>query len=144
MPVKSGPETAGQHEDDGTMAHSGAYGGKILSCCYCGVQSRFLPGNTGGNAGGGLSALICETCGAPLASQKARPLASGKGACLPGALAPGGPGAASVKSKGKKTKGAKGKNAARKLGKGKKPKKRKGLFKSLLSEAADLVEDIFD
>ncbi|MFC4215767.1 hypothetical protein ACFP4H_00985 [Pseudophaeobacter arcticus] len=124
------------------MAQSGAYGGKILSCCYCGVQSRFLPGHSGG-AGGGLSALVCGTCGAPLSSQKARPLAPGKGACLPGAV-PGWAAVAPTRPGGKKTKGTNGKNAPRKITRGKKIKKRKGLFQSLLSEAVDLVEDIFD
>lgn len=123
------------------MAHSGAHGGKILSCCYCGVQSSFLPGPSRG--GSSVSALICGTCGAPLSSQKVRPLAPGKGARLPGAGAPALP-----KPGGKKPKGAKGKNSAYKPGKAarksKKVKKRKGLFKSLLSEAVDLVEDIFD
>ncbi|MEP4037364.1 hypothetical protein [Pseudophaeobacter sp.] len=123
------------------MAQSGVHGGKILSCCYCGVQSSFLPGPSRGESS--VSALICGTCGAPLSSQKARPLTPGKGARLPGAGAPD-----SSNPGGKKPKGAKGKNygykptkAARKS---KKVKKRKGLFKSLLSEAVDLVEDIFD
>jgi len=125
------------------MAQSGAHGGKILSCCYCGVQSSFLPGPSRG--GSSVSALICGTCGAPLSSQKARPLAPGKGARLPGASAPS---AAADRSGGKKPKGAKGKISGYKPVKGasksKKVKKRKGLFKSLFSEAVDLVEDIFD
>ncbi|UWS81091.1 hypothetical protein N1037_08790 [Phaeobacter sp. G2] len=122
------------------MAQSGTHGGKILSCCYCGVQSSFMPCKTES----GISALICGTCGAPLASQKARPLTPGKGARLPSATALDRPAAALIKPKGKKIKGAKGKKPVHKSGKGKKPKKRKGLFQSLLSEAVDLVEDIFD
>ncbi|WP_162930161.1 hypothetical protein [Pseudophaeobacter sp. EL27] len=121
------------------MAQSGAHGGKILSCCYCGVQSSFVPGPARG--GGSVSTLICGTCGAPLSSQKARPLTPGKGARLSGAESSK-PGAA--KSAGKKVKGAKGKAGADKRGKGKKVKKRKGLLHKFLSEAVDIVEDIFD
>lgn len=121
------------------MAQSGGQGGKILSCCYCGVQSSFLPAAARGS--GGVSALICGTCGAPLASQKARPLAPGKGARLPGAKTPQ---AVVAKSGGKKSKGAKSKYATPKRGKEKKPKKRKGLLQKFLSEAVDVIEDIFD
>ncbi|OIQ44349.1 MAG: hypothetical protein BM558_08240 [Roseobacter sp. MedPE-SW] len=105
------------------------------------MQSSFLPG--GSRGGNGISALVCGTCGAPLSSQKARPLAPGKGARLPGAGER--PTAAlSHKSAGKKAKHVKGKKAKHKPSKVKKVKKRKGLFHVLLSEAVDLVEDIFD
>lgn len=127
------------------MAQCGTHGGKIVSCCYCGVQSSFLPG--GGRSGNGVSALVCGTCGAPLSSQKARPLAPGKGARLPSA-AERQPGAKSHgpvgKSPVKKPKQVKSKTAKHRPNKVKKVKKRKGLFHVLLSEAVDLVEDIFD
>jgi hypothetical protein len=121
------------------MAQCGGQGGKILSCCYCGVQSSFLPApNRGGSS---ISTLICGTCGAPLSSQKARPLAPGKGARLPGAEAPK---VAVANPMGKKPKSTKPMKPAYKKSKGKKPKKRKGLLQKFLSEAVDIVEDIFD
>lgn len=122
------------------MAHCSITGGKILSCCYCGVQSRFLPQ---GKADGAVSRLVCTSCGAPLAAQKARPLAAGKGASLPTPTA-----ATPAQPKVKKSKYAKAAYAAqkpaRKSSKKSKPKKRKSLFQKLVSEAVDLVEDIFD
>lgn len=122
------------------MTHCSITGGKILSCCYCGVQSRFLPQGKGG--GGAVSALVCSSCGAPLATQKARPLAAGKGASLPAAAA------AIAKPKVKKSKYAQAGPAhhvpPKKTSRKKPPKKRKSLFQKLVSEAVDLVEDIFD
>ncbi|MEP2716549.1 hypothetical protein [Pseudophaeobacter sp.] len=123
------------------MAQYGSKGGKILSCCYCGVQSSFLP--RASKHGAGLSALICSTCGAPLAAQKARPLAPGKGARLPQefsasmAVAPS-------KPKPKKSKSSKAKHPSQKPQKSKPRKKRKSLFQKFVSEAVDLVEDIFE
>ena len=122
------------------MMKRGGTGGKIISCCYCGVQSSFQPGSA--RSGAGLSALICGTCGAPLSSQKARPLAPGKGACLPGDIALDG--VTRKKTKNAKVKQAKVKPVKVKGAKVKKPKKRKGVFQVLLSEVADIVEDIFD
>jgi hypothetical protein len=119
------------------MAQCGTSGGKIVSCCYCGVQSRFLPG--AGKGSSRVLALSCGTCGAPLAAQKARPLQPGKGACLVGSA-----GSAKVKPKVKKSKSAEGAYPQQKPVKVKSRKKRKGLFHKLVSEAVDLVEDIFD
>lgn len=125
------------------MTHCSITGGKILSCCYCGVQSRFLPMGQGGGGKAQVTALVCGTCGAPLAAQKARPLAAGKGASLPPQTSPG-----IAKPKVKKRKGAKAyqpaRTPARKPQKVKPRKKRKSLFQKLVSEAVDLVEDIFD
>lgn len=121
------------------MTHCSITGGKILSCCYCGVQSSFLPGHAK-KVTGGLSTLVCGTCGAPLAAQKARPLAAGKGASLPhrGADAVG------TGTKARKNKAGKASYSVKKPAKVKPRKKRKSLFYKLVSEAADLVEDIFD
>ncbi|WP_420916550.1 hypothetical protein [Pseudophaeobacter leonis] len=89
--------------------------------------------------------LTCGTCGAPLAAQKARPLQPGKGACL---VTPAGDAAAKAKPRVKKTKSAAGFGARQKPVKvksGKKSRKKgKSLFHKLVSEAVDLVEDIFD
>jgi hypothetical protein len=121
------------------MAQCGTSGGKIVSCCYCGVQSRFLPGS--GRGSSPVSVLMCGTCGAPLAAQKARPLQPGKGACL---VTPAGGAATKAKPKVKKTKSAAGFGGRQKPVKAKSRKKAKGLFHKLVSEAVDLVEDIFD
>ncbi len=140
------------------MSQCGSHGGKILSCCYCGVQSAFLPVAAAQRSG--MSALICSTCGAPLAAQKARPLTPGKGASLPSATrlpavsAPAAgaglpPGRSKPQKKSKAKKSTKKKVQQAKYAppvprRGKPVKKRKGLFEKLLSEAVDLVEDIFD
>ena len=151
------------------MTHCSITGGKILSCCYCGVQSTFLPaGDQQGRGGtsrtsarysvqGGVqgsvqvSMLVCGTCGAPLSVQKARPLSPGKGAALPRPSAKNaGPGKAKGKSKKRKSSykeshaGPNGFETKSKPGKTKPRKKRKSLFRKLVSEAVDLVEDIFD
>ncbi|EBA15636.1 hypothetical protein RSK20926_15501 [Roseobacter sp. SK209-2-6] len=129
------------------MAHCSISGGKILNCCYCGVQATFVP--SGLSAGAGVTSLVCSACGAPLAAQKARPLAPGKGASLPegakiGASSVREGKAKKVKSKGKikKTKAQKGSYA--KVSVQKPRKKKKSLFQKVFSEAVDLVEDIFD
>lgn len=145
------------------MSQCGSHGGKILSCCYCGVQSAFLPVAAAQRSG--VSALICSTCGAPLAAQKARPLTPGKGASLPrttrsapvsstaagsGLDHPGlPPGRSKPQKKCKAKKSSKKKAQQAKYAqplprRGKAAKKRRGLFEKLLSEAVDLVEDIFD
>lgn len=128
------------------MTHCSITGGKILSCCYCGVQSSFLP-DTGKSKRGkperaGLSTLVCGNCGAPLSVQKARPLTAGKGASLPASaeIAP----AQSRVKKSKNSKLSKASYPVSKPVKIKPRKKRKGLFRKLMSEAVDLVEDIFD
>lgn len=121
------------------MTQCGTSGGKIVSCCYCGVQSRFLPGS--GRGSSRVSVLTCGTCGAPLAAQKARPLQFGKGADL---VASARGAATKAKPKVKKTKSAAGFGARQKPVKVKSRKKGKSLFHKLVCEAVDLVEDIFD
>jgi hypothetical protein len=95
--------------------------GKILTCCYCGARSLFAPG-----AGATLS---CETCGAPLKVQKARPAVRER------TVKPERTGAAAVPVRVKPEKPHK---------KPKKKKRRKSLFRKVLSEAVDVIEDIFD
>lgn len=109
--------------------------GKVITCCYCGVQSSFLPNRD-------LHALICSTCGAPLSMQKKRPLAEHKGAKMPEAgtrhnYAPGF--AQSEKPLKVKTPQAKLSKSLKQLKKLKKKKK-----KSLFGKVFDLAEDVFD
>ncbi len=92
--------------------------GKILTCCYCGARSMFAPGPQ--------HTLACGTCGAPLKAQKPRPQAK------PRAVHPERSGAAAVPLK------------VRKEPKKTKKKRKKSLFKKVMSEAFDVIEDIFD
>lgn len=125
------------------MTHCSITGGKILSCCYCGVQSSFLPdtgkSKRGKSQKGALSTLVCGNCGAPLAVQKARPLTVGKGASLPVSAQ-----TALAQPRIKKSKSSKPSYPTTKPVKIKPRKKRKSLFRKFISEAVDLVEDIFD
>lgn len=126
------------------MTHCSITGGKILSCCYCGVQSTFLPGGKQQHRQQGrvVAALVCGSCGAPLAAQKARPLSPGKGAALP--VSPATAGKLKPRKSKSYPKGQNGFEARSKPSKVKPRKKRKTLFQKLMSEAVDLVEDIFD
>ncbi|MGR3759868.1 hypothetical protein ACUXV3_07000 [Roseobacteraceae bacterium NS-SX3] len=85
------------------------------------MQSAFVPGRKG------IAALVCSTCGAPFAAQKARPLMPGKGAKYVPA-----PVASPARPKRKKNKPPKPR------------KRRKSLFRKALSEVIDVIEDIFD
>lgn len=96
--------------------------GKILTCCYCGARSVFAPGRQ--------ARLACETCGAPLKDQKARPVPRSK------PVKPERIGAAAVPVKVKPEKPLKQSK--------KKKKRKKSLFSKVLSEAFDVIEDIFD
>lgn len=97
--------------------------GKVITCCYCGVESAFLPDQQ-------LHALVCSTCGAPLKAQKQRPLAPHKGAKQP------------------QTTGLHHLPASfgklEKPLKRKKQKKKKPSWRKMLGEAFDVIEDIFD
>lgn len=89
---------------------------KVMQCCYCGVQSAFLPDRA-------VHTLVCETCAAPLSVQKQRPTAAHKGVMIPH--------------------GAVGKT--KKLNKrGKPTKKKKSIFAKLIDLADDLVDEVFD
>ncbi|MDE4097800.1 MULTISPECIES: hypothetical protein [Rhodobacterales] len=83
-----------------------------------------------------MSTLICGTCGAPLSAQKARPLAPGKGAKTPATAVPA--------SRSKISHQPAPVKPAYKPKKSKPRKKRKSMFQKVLSEAFDVIEDIFD
>ena len=103
------------------------YPTKIATCCYCGTRAALvLTGDVSHE-------LACRSCGAPLHMFKRLPLATTGARELIERPKPG---------KWKLDKPAKPPKAP-KPKKGKK-KRRKGLFKSVLEEAFDIVEDIFD
>jgi hypothetical protein len=93
-----------------------AYPKKIATCCYCGTRATLVLGGTEQHE------LKCSNCGAPLHDLKKIP----KGRKGDRELV--------------KTKVSHLPEPARKPKKG----KRKKLFKSVFSEAFDLIEDIFD
>lgn len=98
-----------------------------MQCCYCGVQSAFVPDRA-------VHSLVCETCAAPLSVQKQRPIAEHKGVLLPA-----GKHHMSEHGMSKHTKKVK------KVDKrGKVLKKKKTVFAKLFDLADDLVDDIFD
>lgn len=101
--------------------------GKVITCCYCGVESAFLPDKA-------MHTLVCATCGAPLKAQKQRPLAPHKGAKQPEMR-----GVHHIPA---------GLSQVEKPKKRKKGKKKKSTWKKMLGksfgEVADLIEDIFD
>lgn len=109
------------------MGRKNISNGKVITCCYCGVESAFLPDKR-------LHTLVCASCGAPLKAQKQRPLAPSKGAKQP-------------EPKGVHHIPA-GLAQMEKPMKRKKVKKKKSSWKKMLGksfeEVADLIEDIFD
>jgi len=97
---------------------------RLATCCYCGTRSALVL------AGASSHRLACGACGAPLTQMKQLPCKGTHGpveAARP-LTAPPPPRPKSTKS----TKSTK------------KAKKRKSLSRKLLSEAWDLLEDIFD
>ena len=105
----------------------------MIACCYCGVQSAFVPDAV-------VHALVCSTCGAPLSAQKQRPLADHKGAKLPSKSEP----AKVKKAYAGDWKSQAAHLAADKLRKKKKKKSKKSPWKSVFGEVFDVIEDIFD
>ncbi|MEE2633601.1 MAG: hypothetical protein VX940_04805 [Pseudomonadota bacterium] len=97
------------------------------------MQSAFISGGRGG----GVSSLVCGTCGAPLSAQKARPQTPGQGAKAPAGVSGAAP-------RPKVSHQPAPDKPLRKPVKAKKPKKRKSLFQKMMSEAFDVIEDIFD
>lgn len=91
---------------------------KIVTCCYCGAHTALVL------RGKERHELSCASCGAPLHNLKMLPVKSAKKATSH--LAP--------------TKGV----ASRKQKSLKKPKKKKSWLSGALSEAFDVIEDIFD
>lgn len=103
------------------------YPTKIATCCYCGTRAALiLKGNISHE-------LACKSCGAPLHELKRLPIER--------------TGDRELIERPKPTKWKLDKSIkSSKPPKPKKPKKkpRKSLFKSVLEEAFDIVEDIFD
>ena len=96
------------------------YPTKIATCCYCGTRAALvLHGKT-------THELACSSCGAPLHELKRLPIdRTGDRELVERRPAPHWK--AEKKRKPKKSK-----------------KRRKSLFKSVLEEAFDVIEDIFD
>lgn len=95
---------------------------KIATCCYCGLRARLVLDE-------GHHELMCRSCGAPLHDMKSLP----------------------VQSDGSKRKAQKHSRPIasrddphRHERSKKKPKKRKSAARWFLSEAVDILDDIFD
>ena len=103
---------------------------KIATCCYCGTRAALVL------AGHDRHELACSSCGAPLHDLKMLrkpPL---------GPKAPVGAPARDVARKAPKP--SHPKQPHPKAKKAKKSKKRKGLFRNLMEEAWDVIEEIID
>lgn len=99
---------------------------KIATCCYCGTRAALvLTGND-------RHELACSSCGAPLHDLKMLPKAAG------------GAGAPAARAARPQPKAVHPKHPHPKPRKVKKRKKRKGLFRHLVEEVWDEIEDIFD
>lgn len=108
---------------------------KIATCCYCGKRAALVL------KGDQRHELVCSGCGAPLHRLKMMPSATGanlresgkpaKHACKPVKSEPKAkkaPGAIPIPVRSRKSKS----------------RKKKSVFRSVLSEAFDVIEDIFD
>lgn len=91
---------------------------KIATCCYCGTRAALILG------GESRHELSCATCGAPLHEMKSFK--------------------ATTTAAAPKTRRQSDTRDHRRPKRPKKTKKRKSLSRKLLSEAFDLIEDIFD
>lgn len=98
---------------------------KIATCCYCGTRAALILGKD-------RHELACSSCGAPLHNMKMLPI--GVGRVTARAATPTRPSPKPVHPKQPHPK-------AKKV---KKSKKRKGLFRHLVEEAWDVIEDIID
>ncbi len=99
---------------------------KVATCCYCGMKAALvLRGKT-------RHELSCSQCGAPLRALKILPIAPG-GVTAPAAT-PTRPDHRPAPKKGRSVKPKKYR----------KQKKTKGLFRKVLEEVWDELEDIFD
>jgi len=99
---------------------------KIATCCYCGTRAALVI------KGDIRHELACSNCGAPLHDLKMLPARTGRTA--PRASAP-------TRPRPKPTHPKQPHPRPRKV---KKRSKRKGLWKEVLEEVWDFVEDIFD
>lgn len=93
---------------------------KIATCCYCGTRAALVL------RGQARHELSCGTCGAPLHDLKMLPKAQSARAPEP------------------RRRAAVSHQSPPKVSRPVKQRRRKGLFRTLLEEAVDLVEDIFD
>lgn len=99
---------------------------KIATCCYCGTRAALvLKGND-------RHELACSNCGAPLHDLKMLPIGGGRRTAR--AATPTRPTPKAVHPK----------QPHPKPSKVKKKSKRKGLWKDIMDEAWDVIEDIFD
>jgi len=103
---------------------------KIATCCYCGTRAALVL------AGHDRHELACSSCGAPLHDLKMlrKAPASRSASAAPSARSVA---RAPAKPSHPKQPHPKAKKA-------KKSKKRKGLFRNLMEEAWDVIEDIID
>ena len=115
---------------------------KIATCCYCGARAALRFDRE-------RHELACSNCGAPLHEMKA--LKSGHEAARPGLVAPSpvrGTSPAAPRAGiagGEALLGALGAAAlAATSGKRRRKGKRKSLSRKIMSEAWDVIEDIFD
>lgn len=103
---------------------------KIATCCYCGTRAALVL------AGRERHELACSSCGAPLHNLKMLPKTAARGHGQVTARA-----ATPTRPQPKPTHPKQPHPKARKV---KKHKKRKGLFRNLVEDAWDVIEDIFD
>ena len=103
---------------------------KIATCCYCGTRAALVL------SGENRHELSCSSCGAPLHDLKMLPKAAGRPS---GRAAP--PAHPNTRRSPKPTHP---KQPHPKAVKSKKRNKRKGLFREILEEAWDVIEDIID
>lgn len=102
---------------------------RLATCCYCGTRSALVL------AGANSHRLACGACGAPLTQMKHLPCKGTHGPVEAARPLKAPPPPRPIGNSGSSPKTAK---------KAKKAKKRKSLSRKLLSEAWDLLEDIFD
>ena len=103
---------------------------KIATCCYCGTRAALVL------RGKGRHELSCSSCGAPLHNLKMLPVSSGETS---------GRGAARAATPTRPTpKPSHPKQPHPKPRKVDRKRRRKGLFRKVLEEVWDEIEDIFD
>ncbi len=114
---------------------------KIATCCYCGTRAALVL------RGEGRHELSCAACGAPLHEMKAFPqprrdTAAPKPCAWPGTRRRAAPKPSKPKPKVQARRPAPEYDAPRRASRRRKPGRR--LFRKVLEEIWDVVEDIFD
>ncbi|MCF2870166.1 hypothetical protein L0664_03725 [Octadecabacter sp. G9-8] len=99
---------------------------KIATCCYCGTRAALVL------RGKDRHELSCSSCGAPLHDLKMLPKAASRGTA---------PAATPTRPRPKPTHPKQPHPKARKV---KKRNKRKGIWRKIVEEVWDEIEDIFD